>query len=371
MAKTLTPTPRIWALLDNRPGHQTQVEGLASALGLPYETKTLAFNRLNELPNPLLGRTLWSVDRGASDHLAPPWPDIVIAMGRRCLPVARWIRRQSGERSKLVHIGRKGVTAADEFALLISCAHFNMPPHEHRLAVTLPPTQVTDAKIAEARMAWPDLLSDMAAPRIVLLVGGDTVLHDFPANVARDLLTRAETATEALGGSLTVVTSRRTSRQAIEAMQAAAGHAVFHLWDGQQKANPYLGYLAWADALIVTGESESMLAEAASTGKPLMIAPLPGRPLGAMKRLRQQMTAIAFRPEGALASLCRALFNQGWMTPSRDLEKMHALMYEAGLARPFGAELYLGPPAENRAAEPFVARVMDLLGHPRQPTALP
>lgn len=353
--------PRILALLDDRPGHQTQVTGLADRMGWPFETRALSFNMLNRLPNPLIGAKLISLDRKKSDPLTPPYPDIVIAMGRRCLPVARWIKRVSGGRSKLIHIGRKGVTAADEFALLITCAHFNMPPHAHRLAVALPPTQVTKARLAEARDEWAGMLADGERPHIVLLVGGETVLHCFPAEHAADLLVRAEQATAELGGSLTVVTSRRTSKSAIEAMQAAAHRAVFHLWKRSEDRNPYLGYLALADGLIVTGESESMLAEAAATGTPLHIAPMPDKPLGAMRRLRQRMTSIACAGEDGVAGLIRALFNSGWMTPSRDLEKMHKLMYEAGLARPFGRELDLTPHAENRTSEPLIDRMTDII----------
>ncbi|MGI9494378.1 MAG: mitochondrial fission ELM1 family protein [Geminicoccaceae bacterium] len=361
--------PRIWALLDDRPGHQTQVKGLADRLGQPYETRTLLFNRLNRLPNPLVGASLLTVDQGSSEPLTPPFPDIVITTGRRCLPVARWIKRASGGRSKLIHIGRKGVTAADEFSLLISCAHFNMPPHAQRLAVMLPPTQVTEACLAKAKDAWQDLFAGRQQPNIVLLVGGETALNLFPTAYAVDLLRRAEAATRALGGSLTVLTSRRTSPDAIDAMQNVAEHAAFHLWNRQRERNPYLGYLAWADGLIVTGESESMLAEAAATGSPLHIAPLPLKQLSTMRRLRRQMTSTACAQQGGLASIYCALFNSGWMTPSRDLEKMHSLMYQAGLARPFEAELNLTLPAENRTSEQYIDSIAGILSGFSMPLA--
>jgi mitochondrial fission protein ELM1 len=361
--------PRIWALLDDRPGHQTQVKGLADRLGLPFEARNLAFNRLNRLPNPLLGASLLSLDPRKSDPLTPPFPDIVIAMGRRCLPVARWIKQASDGRARLVHIGRKGVTAADDFALLITCAHFNMPPHAQRLAVTLPPTQVTRAALAEARATWAGLLATRKRPHIVFLIGGETALHRFPAGHAVDLLQRAEAATRSIGGSLSVVTSRRTSAEVVKAMQDAADQAFFQLFAPRQTSNPYLGYLAWADALIVTGESESMLAEAAATGAPLHIASMPAKTPGTVRRIKRQMTSMAVgEPGGAVAGLCRALFNHGWITPSRDFDKMHSLMYEAGLARPFVTDIDLAPPAENRTLEQFADRMTDILSSFTPPT---
>ena len=78
--------PRVWLLLDDRPGHTTQVVGLAEALGWPYETKPLRFTALNRLSNRLLGASRLALDAGASAELSPPWPDLVIAMGRRSAP---------------------------------------------------------------------------------------------------------------------------------------------------------------------------------------------------------------------------------------------------------------------------------------------
>ena len=47
------------------------------------------------------------------------------------------------------------------------------------------------------------------------------------------------------------------------------------VWDGEG-ANPYSAFLAVADAILVTEDSTNMAVEAASTGKPVHILPLPG-----------------------------------------------------------------------------------------------
>src|SRR3546814_15678791 len=91
---TAAAAPRIWLLLDDRPGHITQVVGLAEALGWPYETKALRFTPLNRLSNRLLGASRLSLDTARSTALTPPWPALVIAMGRPAAPIARWVKRQ-------------------------------------------------------------------------------------------------------------------------------------------------------------------------------------------------------------------------------------------------------------------------------------
>ena len=352
--------PQTWVLLDDRPGHQTQALGLADRLGWAYERRSLRFNGLNRIPNGILGARAFTLDKAKSDSLAPPYPDLVITMGRRCVPIARWIRRASHQTTQLVHLGRKGLVAPSEFMLLISCAHFNLPPHPKRMAVTLPPTQVTVQRLAAARSEWSGLLSGAAGPHVMFLVGGETAHHFFTPSRAIDLLQRAESAARDLGGTLTVVTSRRTSAATIAAMRNAARQAVFHIWEPGEAKNPYLGYLAWADVLIVTGESESMLAEAAATAKPLYVVPLQPKPLTVKSKVKRWMTSVA-SGQGQLASICRGLFNTGWITPYRDLEKMHKVMYETHLARPFGIKLSLETPQQNNALEEVNERLHHLL----------
>src|SRR5581483_2108548 len=52
----------------------------------------------------------------------------------------------------------------------------------------------------------------------------------------------------------------------------------FYRWRPADPDNPYFGYLAVADAFIVTGDSMSMLAEACSTGRPVHVFEFGGGP---------------------------------------------------------------------------------------------
>ena len=124
------------------------MRGLADALGWTDAATRLRFRLVNHLPNKLLGAHLVSLDRTRSDPLEPPWPDLVVAMGRRTVPVARWIGEQSGGAVKLVQLGRKGANLADVFDLAVALRHFQLPPHPARLDLVVPPTQVTAARLA-------------------------------------------------------------------------------------------------------------------------------------------------------------------------------------------------------------------------------
>jgi mitochondrial fission protein ELM1 len=121
-----TALPSVWTLTTEKAGDRAQIMTLATALGWPVEEKRLAFNPLYKKNNLLLGASLKSLDRKGSDRLISPWPDLVIASGRRSVPVARWIRRQAGGRTRLVHIGRPWAPLR-LFDLVISTAQYRLP----------------------------------------------------------------------------------------------------------------------------------------------------------------------------------------------------------------------------------------------------
>ena len=353
---------KLWLLLDDRPGHTTQVLGIAEALGWPYEQKQLHFQAWNHIPNNFLGASLFTLDRKRSDPLEPPWPDLVIAMGRRTAPIARWIRERSDGRCKLVQLGRKGANMSGSFDLAIACRHFQLPPHPQRLDLVLPPSQVTSDRLAEAATRWTELYSGAAVPRVVLLVGGDTIMHALPPQEAGSLAAKALAFAREAGGSLTVVTSRRTGEAAITAMRDAAEGARFHIWRRGERENPYLGYLAGADVLVATGESESMLAEAVATGRPLFIYPLPERPRSMKLRLKHWVFASS-RSSGVVGRACQRAIVDGWLDPPRDIDLFHRELIEAELAKPFGASLETGSRSPGWPEGRLVAsRIRDVMG---------
>ena len=99
-----------------------------------------------------------------------------------------------------------------------------------------------------------------------------------------------------------------------------------------------------------------MVAEAAAAAKPLHIAALEAKPLTGKGKLTRWMTVELSRP-GPLAPICRKLFNSGWITPYRDLEKMHRVMYDARIARPFDRALTLEPPQQDSALDEISERL--------------
>lgn len=359
-------TPKVWVLSDDRPGHRTQVVGLAESLGWGYEVKDLRFGPLNRISNRLLGASLWGLDRARSSKLAPPWPDLVIAMGRRAAPVARWIGAQGGSATRLVQLGRKGADAADGFDLSLTCAHFRLPPHARRLVTTVPITQVTEARLQAEAARWRGLF-DGPSPHIAVLVGGATAQHRLDATVARKLARDVVEFAAATRGTLHIVTSRRTGAEATAAIREVVGRsAVVHEWVRDADANPYLGYLALADVLVVTGESESMLAEAAAAAKTLYVYPIPEKPDALKRRLGERVVRSCERG-GVLGAVGGWLIEKGLVRPPRRLEEMHAALYRAGMANRFGVPLGSAVRSVQTDTDAIVARVRAVVESERAP----
>lgn len=352
--------PLVWLLLDDRPGHATQVNGLARRMKWPFVAHQLEFDIMNRLPNPLLGGSLMGLNGQGRAKLKPPFPDLVIGMGRRIVPVARWIKRQSGGHTRIVLLGRKAMGDPADIDLLVSCVHFGQVPRDGLFELVVPPTQVNAETLAAARLAPPNPMAALREPRVVLLVGGPTAQHRFDAQFAGRMAAQIAKATDDLGGGLAIVTSRRTPREAVDAMRTAAPTAHIHVWQLASNVNPYLSYLANADLLAVTGESESMIAEGSATGRPLTIYPLEAKPPGLKNGFAHVLRRMA-GGKGAMAQLCRKILIGGWIAPPRDLNLMHGAMQAQGLARVFDGSLNTNAPRPSNEFDLLADRLVELV----------
>jgi len=75
--------------------------------------------------------------------------------------------------------------------------------------------------------------------------------------------------------SLMITTSRRTGAENEQILKDHINMDKHFLWDGHGP-NPYFGILAFADFILVTADSASMLSEACTTGKPVYMIHLDG-----------------------------------------------------------------------------------------------
>ncbi len=326
----------VWLLTGDKAGDRAQLLALAEALGWPYTEKRLWFNRHYHRSNIWLGASLRSLDAAKSNVLDPPWPDLLLASGRRTVPVARWIKRQANGRTKLVHIGRPWAPLS-LFDLVISTAQYQLPARTNVLMNNLTLNRHPADILAAAAARWTPVFSEYPRPLIGVLVGGNARPFVFDRDTATALARAAKSMADSLGGSLLVVTSRRSGEAATDALFAELpANAFLHRFQSAQE-NPYHGILALADRFIVTGDSASMLSEACLSGKPVHMFSLPEEVSLDMRVLRAARRICLGRGGGLnrfLARVYEALLNVGIVAGStRDMRLFHQTLMANGLVR--------------------------------------
>ncbi len=263
-------TTSVWLLVDDQAGNQSQCLGVGDALGMRCEIRNLEYTAAAALPNFIMGKTFGGLDANSRANLVPPWPDVIIAAGRRCSPVARHIKDKSKGSTFLVQIMYPGDTGMDEFDLVCVPRHDAISGGANILQIVGAPHRVTPERLKSAKKDWQERLGALPGPRISLIVGGSTKRRTFTEQMARELGSAASKMAIQAGGSLMVTTSRRSGDTADSLIEEIEAPARIFKW-GAEGENPYLGYLAMADAVIVTGDSVSMCSEAAATVGPMWI----------------------------------------------------------------------------------------------------
>lgn len=291
-------TPRsLWILTDGKAGDEAQCIGVAQALGLPWELRRVA-------PRPPFS---WLMPWGPIDPreaparkgspIAPPFPDIAIASGRRAVAYLRHVRKASKGATFTVFLKdpRTGPATAD----LIWVPEHDALRGDNVIATPTPPHRFSAARLEACRHTPPAEIAALPRPRVAVLAGGDSRHHRFTENDIETFAARLE-ALAGDGAHLMITTSRRspgTLARRLQALAAGGGHLI---WQGGEN-NPLADYLANADAVVVTADSTNMVGEAAATGVPVLV----------------------FEPEGGHARI------------TRFLERMSGL----GVTRPFAGRL--------------------------------
>jgi len=352
--------PRVWLVIGEKLGDNAQVEIIADALAWPLERKVMRFLARWRTGKPPFRPSLYHIDRDASDPLQPPWPDLVLTVGRRPSMAAMWIKAQSGGRTKVAIVGRPRRMLRD-FDLVLATPQYLLPDRGNVLRLRLPLMRIDPAAVAAGAEAWRDRLAELARPLTAVLVGGPTKPFVFDAAVARDFLA-ALLRTTGGQGSLFVTTSRRTPPDVVEALAAGlpVGSRLFR-WTAEATENPYQGLLGLADRFVVTGDSVSMLVEVARLGRPLAIFALPvaGGLWPALKtRLADIFQPAADGRGSLLTRLGDVLYDAGLVGYSREFELVHGALIDGGMAVRLGDPF--APPQAGSAPDD-VPRVVERL----------
>lgn len=282
--------PSIWAVSDGRAGNAAQVRAIASALsdtrrwmsiahiqGHAHRADALYLNPrapLRWLPPSRAFKPLLALPQNERDILAGPFPDVWVGAGSRTAPYSAGVRNWSGGKTLSVHVLDPRTDTTD-FDILVT------PRHDLSTGINVVQTMGSPAyfsaeDVEAAGLAFADLADERGRNAIVVL-GGDSRTHTFDkaAIMRLDVQLRAVIAS---GWRLRITCSRRTPVPARAHFRAMADEVGAKFWEGPSDGdNPYLAWLLFSDAAIVTEDSTNMLSDAAYFGLPIHMARLTGR----------------------------------------------------------------------------------------------
>ena len=263
-----TSPASIWVLTDGKAGDLAQCVGVADALGAPYKLRTVA-------PRPPFS---WWLPHGPTDPrewekrpnspIAPPYPDIAIASGRRAAAYLRRIKRLSKGRTFTVFLKdpRTGTSAAD----LIWVPEHDKLRGRNVLVTPTSPHRFSAEKLASLRGESVPDIDGLKHPRIAVLIGGDSRHHTFTEDDQHRLLNGLRQSAMDEGVHFMITVSRRTPPALASGLAGLARSGKHLFWTGDAP-NPLGHYLAKADAIIATADSTNMIGEATATGKPVHV----------------------------------------------------------------------------------------------------
>lgn len=310
------PAARALLLFGVKHGDNEQVRALARALGLDQAHVHLSFNRWHLLPNWLLPSMPFNLRRTARERLDLAAPaEVIITTGKRPYRAARYLKRKFGDDTVWIHIGRPWGAFAP-IDLLVALPQYRLPPAPNLLEIPYPLTRAARPR------------TDRPGSCIAVLIGGASTSHVVDRGTLKEALLTANALAGAYDVPVRVMTSRRTPT-ALErlVLDLPASFASVVRWQRRRspEVTPYDAALGDAAAIVVTGDSASMIADAVETGKPVHIVPARLRVTARLVATISAGVRRASRWLGCAAAADRLmawLVRHGICSPVRDMDRL-------------------------------------------------
>lgn len=262
-----------WVMTEGIAGTENQCLGVAHAMGVSPVVKRIKLRAPWKQLSPWLRFGHGLALAADSDRLDPPYPDVLIASGRKAIGLARYIKKHSGGKTYVAIIQDPRINPA-AFDLVAVPQHD--PTRGPNVVVTRTALhRVTADTLASEAAKFSGQFDHLPPTRVAVLIGGNTKRQRMTAAITQRLCDQLTALAAQPDVALLITASRRTGaeNEAILRNRLQGQNIVF--WDGQG-ANPYFAFLANATHILVTQDSVSMTSEALSTGKPVMTIPLDG-----------------------------------------------------------------------------------------------
>ena len=259
-----------WVVTEGIAGTENQCLGIAEALSLKPIVKRIKLKAPWRQLSPWLNWGYKYALTKNSDQISPPYPDILIASGRKSIGIARYIKESSKGKTFVVQVQDPRID--HKYFDLVTVPQHDPTRGENIVVTTGALHKVTPEKLEAEKKKFEKTLEHLPKPRVAVLIGGSSKHYKMTKENTESLIEQLKTLKDA---GLMITASRRTGEENTAILREKLKSDNIYFWDGSGE-NPYFGFLALADYIVVTEDSVSMVSEAISTGKPVYIASLEG-----------------------------------------------------------------------------------------------
>ncbi len=371
--RQLAGPPKVWLLEGDDAEDREQARILVEALGWPHDSKQLRFTPRMELEFHLTRLAGGSPDlnSGSLESLGFPWPDLVIAAG----PRAAWAGRRIGELSegltRVVQIDRRAGQSAAPFDIVVSTRRTGLQPHPRRIETLAPLSSITPERLAERAAAVPAAFAASARPHVVLLLGKASSRCELTPSVARRLAQELSGLAENAGGTAFAIVDADAGAGIAEEVRQGFGDADRVQVSPCDQRDGRHAWLASADAIVVAGDNEFRLADAASSGKPVYLYSIPNQPPKVVESIQDRIFERAHgsplnsrgtvRPQQAIEYLCARTLERGLVAAPVDRDGLQSALFDRKIAYDFGTALRSDLHPSLQEAEAAAEQIRSLL----------
>ena len=247
-----------WILSSGLIGCENQCLGVIERLGIETEIKkikpSMAVSLFAPYGTPFL-----------NPQVREPWPDLVIAAGRKTIPYLKYIRKASKKECKTIYLQDPRIDSK-EFDIVWAPEHDSIEGNNVVKTITSP-NRVTNELLNYHHDKWSGKLSKLKGPFIGFLIGGKSKAYNFNDDECEKII-QAINFVISNGYTPLITLSRRSPKKLSNRIKNLLINEKNLFYDGQGD-NPYFAILKASEIIITTPDSANMISEAINVPKPV------------------------------------------------------------------------------------------------------
>lgn len=265
----------IWVLSDKRPGTVSQGIGLAKEMNFDYKIIEIEYSFFAKLPNYILSSSPLRLSKKTKQEFKKfsYLPKIIISSGRRCAPIALYLKKISQNLSKIIQIMNPNLNFNKlDFVILPKHDGFKQENYKNLLTTNGALTKINQEDILFEKEKFKDLFEGVDKKIISLMLGGSSNKTKFEKNSAKNLAQNLSKITNNMNAKLVILSSRRSSKEIKDSLKKNLNcDFKFFDWEDLKDQNPYLAVIGYSDFFVITGDSVSMISECCQMKKGVYI----------------------------------------------------------------------------------------------------